>query len=97
MTTATLEQTEELTKATVDISVNPYLFDLEGLHLDLPIVGPITHAPMPLHRDGLLARMAKGVLDFYFSMSGPPMTERDRICRDIGKWEFDWKSGRYLN
>ncbi len=91
MTTATLERTEELRKATVSVPVNPNLYEVEGFHQNATTVGPVTHVPMPLHRDGLLARMAKGVLDFYLSLSGPPMSERDRTRRDIAKWEFEWK------
>ncbi len=72
MTTGTLERTEELTEATFGISVNPNLYEVEGFHQNAIIVSPVTHVPMPVHRDGLLARMAKGVVDFYFSLAGPP-------------------------
>ena len=45
MTTGTLEQTEELKEATVDISVNPYLFDLEEFHQNVTTAGPAMHGP----------------------------------------------------
>ena len=96
MTTATLEETKELREASADVSANPYLFDLEEFHQNATTVGPVTHVPMPLRRDSLLVRMAKGVLDFYFSLSGPSMSDRDRTRRDIAKGEFEWKHGNCL-
>ena len=40
---------------------------------------------LPLHRNSLPARMALGFLAFYDWLSGPPMTKRDRLYRDIAE------------
>ena len=47
---------------------------------------------LPLHRNSLPVRIALGFLAFHDWLSGPPMTKRDRLHRDIA----EAGSGRYL-
>ncbi len=46
----------------------------------------------PPHGKSLPVRMALGFLAFYDWLSGPPMTKRDRLYRDIA----EATSGRYV-
>ena len=47
---------------------------------------------LPLHRNSLPVRIASGILAFYDWLTGPPMTKRDRLYRDIA----EAGTGRYL-
>ena len=40
---------------------------------------------LPSHRKSLPVRMARGFLAFYDWLSGPPVTKRDRLYRDIAE------------
>ena len=40
---------------------------------------------LPSRRKSLPVRMALGILAFYDWLSGPPMTKRDRLYRDIAE------------
>ena len=40
---------------------------------------------LPLHRNSLPVRIALGFLAFHDWLSGPPMTKRDRLYRDIAE------------
>ena len=47
---------------------------------------------LPSHRKSLPVRMARGLLAFYDWLSGPPVTKRDRLYRDIA----EANSGRFM-
>ncbi len=49
----------------------------------------VTHAPAPRHRDGLLVSVARPIVAFYDWLSGPPMSDRDRIRSAITEGQFD--------
>jgi hypothetical protein len=39
----------------------------------------------PVHTDSVLVKMLKGVEAFYDWLSGPPMTKRDRMYRELAE------------
>ncbi len=41
-------------------------------------------------KEALPARIARGFLAFYDWLSGPEMTDRDRVYRDIAKARSEW-------
>ncbi len=41
-------------------------------------------------KEALPARIARGFLAFYDRLSGPPMTDRDRVKEDIAKARSEW-------
>ncbi len=41
-------------------------------------------------KEALPARIARGSLAFYDWLSGPPMTHRDRVYRDIAEARSEW-------
>lgn len=51
-------------------------------------VDELVDSPDPQHKDGLLARIGKRIVNFYDWLSGPPMSEHDQI-------EFDDRWDRY--
>ncbi len=53
----------------------------------------MTYVPAPIHRDGLLVSVARQVVAFFDWLSGPPMSERDRLRNAIAEGQFD----RYLS
>ncbi len=53
----------------------------------------VTYAPAPIHRDGLLISVARPIVAFYDWLSGPPMSDRDRLRSAIAEGRYD----RYLS
>ena len=53
----------------------------------------VTYAPAPIHRDGLLVSVARPIVAFYDWLSGPPMSDRDRLRSAIAEERYD----RYLS
>jgi len=49
----------------------------------------VTYAPAPMHRDGLLLSAGRRIVAFYDWLSGPPMSDRDRIRSAIAEGQFD--------
>ena len=49
----------------------------------------VTYAPAPIHRDGLLVSVARQLVAFYDWLSGPPMSDRDRIRSAIAEGRYD--------
>ena len=49
----------------------------------------VTYVPAPIHRDGLLVSVARPMVAFYDWLSGPPMSDRDRIRSAIAKGRHD--------
>ncbi len=49
----------------------------------------VTYAPAPIHRDGLLVSVARPIVAFYDWLSGPPMSDRDRIRSAIAEGRYD--------
>ena len=45
---------------------------------------------VPRREEGLLARIVRGFLAFYDWLSGPGMTDRERIREDIAKARSEW-------
>ena len=52
---------------------------------DMLITEEMTGAFAPVKEDNLLVKMLRGVAAFYDSLSGPAMTKRDRVLRDIAE------------
>jgi hypothetical protein len=63
---------------------------------EAPVISPAIIADMliaeefpgtfaPVHTDNVLVKMLKSVEAFYDWLSGPPMTKRDRMYRDIAE------------
>ncbi len=52
---------------------------------DMLIAEEMTGSFAPAKEDSLLVKMLRSVAGFYDSLSGPGMTERDRIRRDIAE------------
>ena len=52
---------------------------------DMLITEEMTGAFAPVKEDNLLVNMLRGVAAFYDSLSGPAMTKRDRVLRDIAE------------
>ena len=48
------------------------------------------HKPSDLHQEGLLSRIAKDIVAVHDWLSGPPMTEQDRINRTIVETRTLW-------
>jgi len=53
----------------------------------------VTYVPASIHRDGLLVSIARPIVAFYDWLSGPPMSDRDRIRSAIAEGRYD----RYLS
>ncbi|MCH8878242.1 MAG: hypothetical protein IIA89_15745, partial [Chloroflexi bacterium] len=49
-----------------------------------------TQVRVPPSKEAILARIARGFLAFYDWLSGPGMTDRDRVYRDIAKARSEW-------
>ena len=49
----------------------------------------MTYAPAPKHRDGLLAGVARQIVAFHDWLSGPPMSDRDRIRSAIVEGQYE--------
>ena len=52
---------------------------------DMLITEEMTGAFAPVKENNLLVKMLRGVAAFYDSLSGPAMTKRDRVLRDIAE------------
>ena len=64
---------------------------LPAADVSIAVEGILTDA-LPLRRNSLPVRIALGFLAFYDWLTGPPMTKRDRLHRDIA----EAGTGRYL-
>ncbi len=49
----------------------------------------VTYAPDPIHRDGLLVSITRPIVAFHDWISGPPMSDRDRIRSSITEGRYD--------
>ncbi len=49
----------------------------------------VTYVPAPTHRDGLLVSTAWQIVAFFDWLSGPPMSDRDRIRSVIADGRYD--------
>ncbi len=49
----------------------------------------VTYAPTPIHRDGLLVSVARQIVAFHDWLSGPPMSDRDRLRSAIAEGRYD--------
>ncbi len=49
----------------------------------------VTYVPAPIHRDGLLVSIARPMVAFHDWLSGPPMSDRDRLRSAISEGQFD--------
>ena len=52
---------------------------------DMLIAEEMTGKFTPVHEDNLLVKMLRSVLGFYDFLSGPAMTKRERVRRDIAE------------
>ena len=71
MATQTLQRPQEF----MDEGVHPLVEETQSA----PTVEIVTYAPVPTTKDALLVRIARPILRFYYWLSGPPMTKRDRL------------------
>ena len=108
MATRTSERNNELKEASMTTLVAPSqsktrpvypepLSPMEAVQVEeeKEITAPaemVTYAPAPIHRDGLLVSTARQIVAFYDWLSGPPLSDRDRIKSAIAKGGHD----RYL-
>ncbi len=53
----------------------------------------MTYVPAPIHRDGLLVGAARQVVAFFDWLSGPPMSDRDRVRCAISDGRYDHYRG----
>ena len=49
----------------------------------------VTYAPTPIRRDGLLVSAGRRIVAFNDWLSGPPMSDRDRIRSAITEGQFE--------
>ena len=57
-----------------------------GQHDELPhVIVELAPALDPQHEESRVSRMARGILSFYDSLSGPAMSERDRMNREMAE------------
>ena len=52
---------------------------------DMLIAEEMTGKFTPVKEDNLMVKMLRSVAGFYDSLSGPAMTKRDRVLRDIAE------------
>ena len=58
---------------------------VETSHQIPNIIKELTGKPKPVEKESFPQKLAGSVLAFYDWLSGPPMSERDRIQRDIAE------------
>jgi len=49
----------------------------------------VTYVPVPIHRDRLLVSVARQIVAFDDWLSGPPMSDRDRIRSAIAEGRYE--------
>jgi hypothetical protein len=51
----------------------------------------VTHAPTSVLRDGLMSRITRGLLALYDSLTGPAMSQRERINHELNDYIYKGK------